>query len=49
VEVATRFEGAFAIAVLMRCLAVFGTVAFTLLLIASSGFCYWRRESNIVA
>jgi hypothetical protein len=48
VEVATQFQGAFAIAVLMRCIAVFGTVAFALLAIACSSYCYWCCKRGIL-
>ena len=42
-DVAARFNGAFAIAVLMRCIAVFGVVVFALLTVACAVYCYWRR------
>ena len=41
-EVAARYSGAFSIAVLMRCVAVFGTVAFVVLLGACAAYCYRR-------
>ena len=46
-DVAARFNGAFAAAVMMRCIAVFGTVAFALLVCASAVCCYWRRAGWI--
>ena len=47
VDVAARFNGAFAAAVMMRCIGVFGTVAFALLVCASAVCCYWRRAGWI--
>jgi hypothetical protein len=44
VDVAARFNGAFAIAVLMRCIAVYGTVAIALLGGACCVYCYWQRD-----
>ncbi len=45
-EIAIRFDGAFAAAVLLRCIAVFSTVAYVVLIVASSMVCYWRRGEN---
>jgi hypothetical protein len=44
VIIATRFSGAFAIAVLLRCIAVFGAMTFAALASSAAMVCYARRE-----